>query len=158
MKTEKQFIVAAGESVEIAPGEIVTVQRSNSGILGITKTPIDPTVEIMTTPQTDAQEKELKDWRPEPWILEADGTIRFANGEHLGDGANGGWIAGIRGRANAQRAVQCVNACASISDPQSAIDAAREALRLAIQNLPTGDHPLTLVELRKALALLEGKS
>ena len=56
-------------------------------------------------------------------------------------------------KANAARIVACVNALAGIRDPAAAVQAAREALKIALLYRPSERHR---EQIRAALALLEG--
>ena len=67
-------------------------------------------------------------------------------------------------RENAKRIVQCVNACAGIEDPETAIKALRDACELALSALQDIDATQELPDLdvefgalEKALALVENQ-
>lgn len=101
---------------------------------------------------------------PEPWkayVNPRNGAIGVysittendvAGCNHLGLPANAR-------KANANRIVACVNACAGIEDPASAISDAREALELALEVIEAtgpGSYPIAENAIAGALAKLKG--
>ena len=87
-------------------------------------------------------------WTPEPWHQNAEGMIVDTFGQDVSFCDT-----------NVKRYVTCVNACAGIPDPATALALAREALKACIPNLEIARNRMgmecTSIDLaRRALAAL----